>query len=77
MHFIFFKFRNSDELIYSNELLVKPDKKMTVSVYYELMDSLVTVPSKCVRDIYLKNCIYKESNKAYNRIIHKYNFNYS
>ena len=50
-------------------MLVSPDKKMTVTVYYELMDKMIAIPGKCVWDIYLKNCIYKESNKVFNSII--------
>lgn len=72
LNFIIFKYKSLYEIININKTETPVQKKLSVKIYYEILDNYLSLPKKCEEFSNLKNCINFQSKKILKYITSKY-----
>jgi len=74
---VIFHYHKISEFVNLPQMYLSYDARLTIKVYYELLDNLLLVPKTCVNTLVLQNCALHELNKVRRMIAHKYSFHRS
>ena len=72
LNFITFKYKSLYEIININKTEIPVQKKLTVKIYYEILDNYLSLPKNCDDFVNLKHCITFQSQKILKFITSKY-----